>query len=283
MSFIYHRLPFASRPSLRFVAALTASILCSCAPPAAIPLSIPMPPKLNDSEQSGQNQKYRATTRELGLGIMGGVDAVDAGVPEVGAWGWVSAHLDTHNLSGDIGLIAAGVSMFGAPGGSLGTYLRVMKKLPNSMLGVELSGGWTWGRLAIPYMKKINDNYWLYISPGFTASIFSDVQLPVGLAFQTGSLGVLRVELGGVLRTDTEDIETLEFEPFPAFYLALSGSLRVEKKSTPPKEEPRPASKPKKPKSQPSTKPTSQPLPTPTSAPLIPANPQPSSLPASEP
>jgi hypothetical protein len=274
-------------------------VLWACAPPAALPPSAPMASPQGMADPAAVANGIPAPTAapamvtgEIGMGLMGGgmVAAPSAEpLPEAGVWTWLSAHMERPGRMTDLGLVASGALLAGEAGGSMGGYLRVMKKLPTSAFGVEVSGGWLWARLAIPYMKKIDDRRWLYFSPALTGSLPSSVELPVGLMLQTGRFGILRVEGGFAFRGGDA--------VGPAAYAALSGSLRfgrhVPRLPTPLNEDSLPVTFPT-PGATPTPAPT--PTPTPTSGPKgppstipmftptsVPGAIQPSSVPAFEP
>ena len=194
-------------------------VLWACAPPAALPPPVPMTgtPTMNPQPAGLTQEKTpRTVTGEIGIGAMVGVDSLS---PEGGGWSWLSAHIDGQSGSVDLGVVASAQFILEGGAAAGGGYLRVMKKRPsNTQFGVELSGGAFWGRIAFPYMTQRTKNSWLYLSPGATVSLASDVQLPVGIAIETGRLGVVRLEGGAALRISDGF--------FPAAYVAFSGSLR---------------------------------------------------------
>jgi hypothetical protein len=201
-------------------------VLWACAPPATLPPPVaamggPSVPIIEETELT-PTQAPRMVSGELGIGVMGGIDTENA---EGGGWVWLSTRIEGPKKAVDLGLVASGAYMLDAGAFAGGGYLRIMKKRPesHSQLGLELSTGVIWARVAVPYIKQVEENKWIYFSPAITASLVSDLQFPVGVAVRTGRLGVVRFEGGAAFRV--ADFFT------PAIYVAFSGSLNWRQKS----------------------------------------------------
>jgi hypothetical protein len=181
-------------------------VLWACAPPSTFPP--PVPPMASPTD----NPAGSKVSNEFGVGAsVGGGKFTDVDFltgqeitrrgTESGGQAWSNVRIDLEDVAVDLGAVFTLRSPLvpnsgrgSNEGAALGGYARLMAKVPRSQFGLELSGGILWARLAMPILFKVHPRLWVYTSPSLTASTFSEVQVPLGVAINLNQWSALYLE-----------------------------------------------------------------------------------------